>query len=39
LLYSFGSVVVLKTVLLMLQLWLRCGLISGSMLCGWVAMF
>ena len=23
----------------MLQLWLRCGLISGSMLCGWVAMF
>jgi len=39
LLCSFGSVFVLKTVLLTLQLWLQCGLISGCMLCGWVAMF
>ncbi len=35
----FVVVVVFKTGILMLQLWLRCWLTSGIMLCGWAGMF
>jgi hypothetical protein len=35
---SLAFAVVVKTGFSMLQLWLRCGLISGSRLSGWVGM-
>ena len=39
LVFSFCVFGFVQDCVLMLQLWLRCGLISGSMLCGWVVMF